>query len=195
MFSFNGSKGSWLSQGSYWQLAVTAFSGTIAITGGIRRRDSTEWLCRANWKTGQQSTERHCQQYISSMISEVGRDGPWHQARRPENRKYTFLNVQTTQMTFFILFIFFNLSISYLHFKCYSLSQFPGQQPPSPSPSPSLWVFPSPSSPNYHPPPNNHVHWGSVLARPRASPYTGDLTRIFNATYEVRVQGQSMYSL
>jgi len=36
---------------------------------------------------------------------------------------------------------------------------------------------------------------GSVLAGPRASPSTGALTRIFITTYEVRVQGQSMYSL
>jgi len=36
---------------------------------------------------------------------------------------------------------------------------------------------------------------GSVLAGPRASPSTGALTRIFIATYGVRVQGQSMYSL
>jgi len=36
---------------------------------------------------------------------------------------------------------------------------------------------------------------GSVLAGPRASPSTGDLTRIFIATYEVGAQGQSMYSL
>jgi len=57
-----------------------------------------------------------------------------------------------------LFFFFINLSISYLHFECYSLSRFPGQHPPNPSPS--LWVFPSPSSPHCHPPPNNHVHWG-----------------------------------
>ena len=49
------------------------------------------------------------------------------------------------------LFFFINLSISYLHFECYSLSRFPGKHPP-PS-SPSLLVFPSPSSPHCHPPP------------------------------------------
>jgi len=56
-------------------------------------------------------------------------------------------------------------------------------------------MFPSPSSAHYRPPHNSHVHWGSVLIGTRASPYTGALTRLFIANYEVRVQGQSMYSL
>jgi len=44
-------------------------------------------------------------------------------------------------------------------------------------------------------PPTIMFTGGSLFAGPRASPSTGDLTRIFIATYEVRVQGQSMYSL
>jgi len=95
----------------------------------------------------------------------------------------------------YFFFIFINLGISYLHFDCYSPSRFPSQHPPNPSSSPSLWVFPSPSFPHYHPPPNNHVHLGFSLGGPRASPSTGALTRIFIATYEVGAQGQSMYSL
>jgi len=43
-------------------------------------------------------------------------------------------------VVFCFLFIFINLGISYLHFNCYSLSQFPSQHPPSPSPSPSIGV-------------------------------------------------------
>jgi len=89
----------------------------------------------------------------------------------------------------YLFFIFINLGFSYLHFDCYSLSRFLGQHPPNPSPSPSILVFPSPSSPHYRPPPNNHVHCGggSVLAGPRSSPST----RLFIATYEVGAQGQS----
>jgi len=61
--------------------------------------------------------------------------------------------VEEQSLLFFSIFI--NLSISYLHFDCYSHSQFLGQHPPNPSPSPSIALFPSPSSPHYHPPPNN----------------------------------------
>jgi len=61
--------------------------------------------------------------------------------------------------------------------------------------SPSRWVFPSPHSPHYCPPPNNTVHWGPALAGPRASPSNGALTRLFIATYAVGAQGQSLYSL
>jgi len=99
---------------------------------------------------------------------------------------------------FFFLFspIFINMSISYLHFNCYSPSQFHGQHPPNPSPSPYVWVFPSPSSPHYLPPPSTIMFTGgSVLAGSRASPSTDALTRLFIATYEVGAQGQSMYSL
>jgi len=96
---------------------------------------------------------------------------------------------------FFFSSIFINLDISYLHFDCYNFSRFLGQHPPNPSPSHSLWVFPSPPSPHYRPPHNNHVHWGSVLAGPRASPSTGALTRLFIATYAVGAQCQSMYNL
>jgi len=32
----------------------------------------------------------------------------------------------------FFLFFLINLSISYLHFECYSLSWFPGKHPPNP---------------------------------------------------------------
>ncbi|EDL99846.1 rCG22923 [Rattus norvegicus] len=71
----------------------------------------------------------------------------------------------------FSFFFFINLSISYLHFKCYSLSRFPGKHPPNPSPSPSLWVFPSPFSPHYRPPPNNLVHWGFSLSRTQGFPF------------------------
>jgi len=100
----------------------------------------------------------------------------------------------------FVCFLFFsifiNLSISYLHFDCYFPSQFQGQHLPKPSLSPSLWVFPSPSSPHYRPPPPTITFTGgSVLAAPRASTSTGTLTRLFIATYEVGAQGQSMYSL
>jgi len=95
----------------------------------------------------------------------------------------------------FVFSIFINLGISYLHFNCYSLSQFPGQCPPNPSTSPSIWVFPSPSYPITALPPTITFTGGSVLAGPRASPSTGSLTRLFIVTYEVGVQGQSMYSL
>jgi len=76
-------------------------------------------------------------------------------------------------------------------------------------PFPSFWaniplILPPPlpygCSPP-HPPPIAALHptimftADSVLAGPRASPSTGALTRIFIATYEVIVQGQSMYSL
>jgi len=48
--------------------------------------------------------------------------------------------------SFFLLFFFIiNLSISYIHFECYSLSKFPGKHPAPPSPF--LSVFPSPPSP------------------------------------------------
>jgi len=62
----------------------------------------------------------------------------------------------------FFFFSFFPIFIkskckSYLPFKCYSLSQFPGQHPPSIFTSPSLWMFPSPSSPTLLPlPPQSH---------------------------------------
>jgi len=59
--------------------------------------------------------------------------------------------------------IFIKLGISYLHFNCYSFSQFPGQHPPN-LPSPSIWVFPSPSSPHYCAPSNNPVHWDLFTA-------------------------------
>jgi len=94
-----------------------------------------------------------------------------------------------------IFSIFIKLCISYLHFKCYSLSWFPSQHPPNPSPSPSTWVFPSPSSPHYRPAPNNPVPWGGggpALAGPRTSPSIGAPTRLFIVAYEL---GQSMYSL
>jgi len=61
-------------------------------------------------------------------------------------------------LSFFLIsfaFFFFKLGISYLHFKCYSLSQFPVCKSPNHSPSPSsLRVFPSPPIPSYqrHPP-------------------------------------------
>jgi len=45
----------------------------------------------------------------------------------------------------FFFLIIINLSISYIHFECYSLSRFPGKHPPPPSHF--LWVFPSPPSP------------------------------------------------
>jgi len=61
-----------------------------------------------------------------------------------------------------IFLIFINLSISYLHFDCYSPSWFPGQHPPNPS---------SPSSPHYFPPPNNPVHWGFSLDRTKGFPF------------------------
>jgi len=67
--------------------------------------------------------------------------------------------------------IFINLSISYLRFDCYSPSQFPGQHPPYPSFSPYIWVFPSPSSPHYYPPPNNHIQWGFSLGRTKGFPF------------------------
>jgi len=44
---------------------------------------------------------------------------------------------------FFSLFFFINLSISYLHFECYSLSLFPGQHPPNPSTA-SMRLLPYP---------------------------------------------------
>jgi len=93
-------------------------------------------------------------------------------------------------------FIFINLSISYLHFDCYSLS-FPGFQANVPlTSSPPLLYGCSPP----HPPPITTLSpiitfaGGSVLAGPRASPSTGALTRLFMATYEVGAQGQSMGS-
>jgi len=58
----------------------------------------------------------------------------------------SIINDQRNFFLFFFCFFFFiNLSISYIHFKCYSLSRFPGKHPPPPSPS--LWVFPSQPSP------------------------------------------------
>jgi len=90
-----------------------------------------------------------------------------------------------------LIFFFIYLSISYLHFDCYSLSQFPGQHPP-----PLLyWCFPPHPPPITAFPPTITFTGGSVLAGPRASPSTGALTRICIATYEVGAQGQSMYSL
>jgi len=44
-------------------------------------------------------------------------------------------------------------------------------------------------------PPTITYTGGSVLAGPRASPFTGAFIRLFIATYEVGAQGQSMYSL
>jgi len=38
-------------------------------------------------------------------------------------------------------------------------------------PPPLLYVFPSPSSPHYHPPPNNHIHWGFSLSRTQGFPF------------------------
>jgi len=96
---------------------------------------------------------------------------------------------------FFFSFFFNNLSIFYLHFECYSLSRFPIQHPPTP-PSPLRYGC----SPLHPPPittlpPTITFTGDTVLAGPRAFPSTGALTRIFIATYEVRVQGQSMHSL
>jgi len=70
----------------------------------------------------------------------------------------------------FLIYIFFiNLSISFIHFECYSLSRFLGKH--SPPPSPSLLVFPSPSSPHCRPPTNNLVHWGFSLSRTQGFPF------------------------
>jgi len=68
-----------------------------------------------------------------------------------------------------LFFFFINLSISYIHFECYSLSWFPGKHPPPRSPS--LWVFPSPSSLPCRPPPNNLVHWRFRLSRTQGFPF------------------------
>jgi len=63
----------------------------------------------------------------------------------------------------FLLFFLFYCIIGYfyLHFKCYSLSQFPVHKPPIPCPSPSIRVFPLP---NHIPlPASPHdipLHWG-----------------------------------
>jgi len=79
---------------------------------------------------------------------------------------HTHTNMYTHIHTHFSLFsIFIKLVISYLHFNCYYLSQFPSKHPPNPSPSPSIWAFPSPSSSPYLPSPNNPVHWGFSLGR------------------------------
>jgi len=74
----------------------------------------------------------------------------------------------TPRITFFIL-----LDIFYLHVKCYSLSRFPGHNPPIPSPSPSsIRVFPSPSTLFSHPP-YSPALGVPALAGPRASPSNG----------------------
>jgi len=92
-------------------------------------------------------------------------------------------------------FIFINLSISYLHFNCYSPSSFQANIPLPPPPPLPYGCFPPHPPPITTLPPTITFTGGSVLEGPRASPSTGALTRIFIATYEVRVQGQSMYSL
>jgi len=66
-------------------------------------------------------------------------------------------------------FFFINLSISYIHFECYSLSRFPGKHPPPPSPS--SWVFPSQPSPHCRPPPHRLVHCGFSLSRTQGFPF------------------------
>jgi len=111
--------------------------------------------------------------------------------------------------TFFFLFIYFylfyflffsifiTLSISYIHFDCYSPSRFPDQHP-SNRPPPLLY-----GCSHHHPHPITALSTtitftgGSVLAGLRASPATGALalTRLIIATCEVGAQGQSMYSL
>jgi len=69
--------------------------------------------------------------------------------------------VKKSCVHFFYIFLFFiNLSISYIHFECYSLSQFPGKHPPNPSPSHSLWVFPLPILPPLLPSPQQSSSLG-----------------------------------
>jgi len=85
--------------------------------------------------------------------------------------KYNFIFFHTVLISLLFFSIFINLGISYLHFNCYSLSRFQGQNPHNPSHSPSIWVFPSPSSPHYDPPPNNHIHWGFSLGRTKGFPF------------------------
>jgi len=101
---------------------------------------------------------------------------------------FIFFKSESQGKILFVSSIFIKLGISYLHFNCYYFSRFPGKHPPSPSPSPSIWVFPSPSSSHYCPPPTILFIGGSVLAGPRASPSTGALTRLFIATYAVGAQ-------
>jgi len=100
---------------------------------------------------------------------------------------FLFLFLFCFLFLFLFFLIFINLSISYIHFDCYSRSWFPGQHPP-----PLLYGLPRP---NTTLPPTITFTGGSVLAGPRASPSTGALTRLFIATYEVGAQGQSKYSL
>jgi len=78
--------------------------------------------------------------------------------------------------------IFIKLGISYLHFKCYSFSQFPFHQPLNPSPSRSKWVSPPRPTP-ITALSNIPYTGGSTLVVPRASPSTAAPTMLFTATY------------
>jgi len=60
----------------------------------------------------------------------------------PTNKKRHMLHYVHNCLIYFFINFFINMSISYLHFECYSLSRFLGQHPSNPSPSPSLCMFP-----------------------------------------------------
>jgi len=88
--------------------------------------------------------------------------GPSMSSERPQDLLLWCKHLMMSFLQLFLIFtiLFFSPSLlTYLYFNCFSLSRFPGQHPPNPSSSTSLWVFPSPSSLRYGPPPNNHVHW------------------------------------
>jgi len=108
-------------------------------------------------------------------------------------------SVQSSEQYFSFLLIYFfpffkKLGISYLHLTYYSLYRFPVHQPTNPSPSPSRKLFPSPSTPLTALSTIPYTG-GPSLEGPRASPSTGVQTRLFTASHEVGVMGQSIYNL
>jgi len=67
--------------------------------------------------------------------------------------------------------IFINLNISYLHFDCYSPSQFPGQHLLT-TPPPLRYGCSPPHPPHIIAlPKKNHVHWGFSLGRTKDFPF------------------------
>lgn len=85
---------------------------------------------------------------------------------------YNFVKQFSSPPFTYLVFPFLKSGISYLHFKCYSDSQFPVHQPPNPYPSHSIRVFSFPSTPIYCPPTISYTG-GQTLAEPRVSPSIG----------------------
>jgi len=81
---------------------------------------------------------------------------------------------------FFFFFFFINLSISYIHFECYSLSRFPGKHPPPPEYLLSIvWSAPHLYSPDI----------SRVLLSPVFSVFSSSLELLWLVAYTYSLPG------